>query len=242
MTSCTAAGTRSGLALAAAASVSLFSLASSATSSRTKNGLPPVVDETHDGVGDGRPYSLSHQGGDVRLVEPLQGHPDGTGLAGNLGEEVDERGLRVACDRPAGDDQERPHPAQLSDQELEEPERGGIGPLDVVHHQEQRVGRRGQRPAERHVEREPFGGRVAPRLAGCDRGEGRRRQDAGRLELLDDLVGGPERGGGTVLGAPAPGNGEAHVLAAGASSWTSRVLPIPGSPLTTAAALWPATA
>ena len=148
---------------------------------------------------------------DVGVGQAVQVDALGTGLAGQLGEAVDQRRRRVRRDGPDGRQQQHRHRGQGAGHELERPQRRGIGPLEVVDHEEQGPGGRPHRGDHRGVQRGPVGPRVdrvdaAP--GGADAVAGRVADDPRSQELLGDLRVPPVRGRRGALLAPCPGDDE----------------------------------
>ncbi len=148
---------------------------------------------------------------DVGVGQAVQVDALGTGLAGQLGEAVDQRRRRVRRDGPDGRQQQHRHRGQGAGHELERPQRRGIGPLEVVDHEEQGPGGRPHRGDHRGVQRGPVGPRVdrvdaAP--GGADAVAGRVADDPRSQELLGDLRVPPVRGRRGALLAPCPGDHE----------------------------------
>ena len=132
---------------------------------------------------------------------------EGAGLAGQLAQAVHHRCRGVDGHRAGGHDQQGGEGPQLAGQELDHPEAGRVGPLEVVDHHDQRPAGRGQDASDRGVQAHAVGTRIGRRWrvdGGQHRGEEVAVEDPRPLELASDLDQGPVGRLAGALGTAAP--------------------------------------
>ena len=91
-----------------------------------------IVDQRHDVVLDGRAGPFRHPGRHVVDGQAGQVQADRFRLAGELADAADQLLWRLRIDRPDGGDEEDAEVVERTGDELDEPERRRIGPLQVV--------------------------------------------------------------------------------------------------------------